>query len=98
MLSFSGFGGLRASSLKASGLHTYIYTNLNTLSSLLLYIKEEWQIKMMALVFFIAHEKGFTFHAQPQTGAYSCSDFDQGTHPVVLSTYPNMTPEKTLNQ
>ena len=21
----------------------------------------------------IAHEKGFKFHAQPQTGAYSCS-------------------------
>ena len=28
---------------------------------------------MMAMFFFIAHEKGFTFHAQPQTGAYSCS-------------------------
>ena len=27
---------------------------------------------MMALFFFIAHEKGFKFHAQPQTGAYSC--------------------------
>ena len=22
--------------------------------------------------FFIAHEKGFKFHAKPQTGAYSC--------------------------
>ena len=28
---------------------------------------------MMAMFFFIAHEKGFTFHAQPQYGAYSCS-------------------------
>ena len=27
---------------------------------------------MMAVVFFIAHVKGFKFHAQPQTGAYSC--------------------------
>ena len=29
---------------------------------------------MMAVFFFIAHEKGFKSHAQPQTGAYSCSD------------------------
>ena len=27
---------------------------------------------MMAAFFLIAHEKGFKFHAQPQTGAYSC--------------------------
>ena len=27
---------------------------------------------MMAVFLFIAHEKGFKFHAQPQTGAYSC--------------------------
>ena len=27
---------------------------------------------MMAVFFFIAHEKGFKFHVQPQTGAYSC--------------------------
>ena len=28
---------------------------------------------MMAAFLFIAHEKGFLlFHAQPQTGAYSC--------------------------
>ena len=27
---------------------------------------------MMALFFFIAHENGFKFHAQPQTDAYSC--------------------------
>ena len=27
---------------------------------------------MMAVFFFIAHEKGFKFHAQPQTGASSC--------------------------
>ena len=27
---------------------------------------------MMAVFFFITHEKGFKFHAQPQTGAYSC--------------------------
>ena len=29
---------------------------------------------MMAVFFFIAREKGLKFHAQPQTGAYSCSD------------------------
>ena len=27
----------------------------------------------MAVFFFTAHEKGFKFHAQSQTGAYSCS-------------------------
>ena len=27
---------------------------------------------MMAVFFFTAHKKGFKFHAQPQTGAYSC--------------------------
>ena len=27
---------------------------------------------MMAVIFFIADEKGFQFQAQPQTGAYSC--------------------------
>ena len=78
MLSFSGLGlgGLRASVLEASGLHD---TNLNTLSTqtprgqkMHGYIKEEWQIKRMAVFFFIAHEKGFKFHAQPQTGAYPC--------------------------
>ena len=70
-------GGLRASSLEAPGLHSD--TNLNTLSTqtprcleLLGHIKKEWQIKMMAVFFFIAHENGFKSHAQPQTGAYSC--------------------------
>ena len=28
---------------------------------------------MMAVSFFIAHEKGFKFHAKTQTGAYSCN-------------------------
>ena len=81
MLSFSGLGGLRASCLEASGLHD---TNLNTLSTqtprgqkVLGYIKLkklllQRQIKMMAECFFIAHDKGVTFYAQPQTGAYSC--------------------------
>ena len=75
MLSFSGLGASEPA-LEASGLHD---TNLNTLSTqtprgqkLHEYIKEEWQIKMMAVFFFIAHKKGFKFHAQPQTGAYSC--------------------------
>ena len=27
---------------------------------------------MMAVFYFIAHEKGFKFHAQPKTGAYFC--------------------------
>ena len=27
------------------------------------YIKKEWQIKTMAVFFFTAREKGFTFHA-----------------------------------
>ena len=64
--------------LEAPGLHDS-NSNLNTLSTLtprgqelLEHIKKEWQIKMMALFFFTAHEKGFRFHAQPQTGAYSC--------------------------
>ena len=39
---------------------------------LLGYIKEVWKIKIMAVFFFTTHEKGFKFHAQPQTGAYSC--------------------------
>ena len=72
-------GGLRASSLEAPGLYD---TNLNTLSiqtpipgpgqELLGHIKKEWQVKIMAVFFFIPHKKGFKFHAQPQTGAYSC--------------------------
>ena len=48
MLSFSGLGGLRASSLEAQGLYD---TKLNTLSAqtprgqeLLGHIKKEWQI------------------------------------------------------
>ena len=70
-----GLGGLRASSLEASGLHD---TNLNTLSTKttrgqeLLGHKKEWKIKMIAVFFFTAHEKGFKVHAQPQTGAYFC--------------------------
>ena len=38
-------------------------------------LKEDLKIKIMAVFSFIAHEnleKGFKFHAQPQTGAYSC--------------------------
>ena len=57
MLSLSGLGGLRASSLEASGLHD---TNLNTLSTqtprgqdLLGHIQKERQIQMMAVIFFI---------------------------------------------
>ena len=38
-------------------------------------LKKEWQIKMLAVFFFIAHEKGFKFHAQPQTDAYTFSWF-----------------------
>ena len=30
-------------------------------------------MKMMAMFFFITHKKGFKYHAQPETGAYSCS-------------------------
>ena len=30
---------------------------------------------MMAVFFFTAHEQGFTFHAQSQTGAYSCFNY-----------------------
>ena len=71
--------GARASSLEAPGLNE---PNLNTLSTqtprgqeLLGHIKKEWQIKMMAVFFFTTHEKGFKFHAQPKTGAYSCLAF-----------------------
>ena len=59
----------RSSSVEAPGLHD---TNFNTLSiqtprgqELLGHIKKEYKIE-------IAHEKGFKFHAQPQTGAYFC--------------------------
>ena len=75
MLSFSGLGGLRASSLEASGLHDTNLKHSNPQGPKIAlhgYIKEKWQIKMMAVFFFIAHEKGYKFHAQPQTGAYSC--------------------------
>ena len=68
----SGLGdlGVGASSLEAPGLHD---TNLNTLSTLTPRDQELLgHIKMMAVFFFTAHEKGFKFHAQPQTGAYSC--------------------------
>ena len=33
----------------------------------------------------IAHEKGFKFHAQPQTGAYSCLNMLED----LLGTVPN---------
>ena len=68
--------GLKASSLEAPCLHD---TNLNTLSTrtprgreLLRHIKLRVANQMIAVFLFIAHEKGFKFHAQPQTGAYSC--------------------------
>ena len=65
---FFRFGGLRASSLEAPGLHD---TNFNTPSTqtprgqeLLERIKEANQ--NMAVFFFIINEKGFKFHARPQ--------------------------------
>ena len=70
MLSFSVLVGLTASSLESLVLHD---TNLNTLSRQTprgqklhgyIKLKEEWQIKMMAVFFFIAHEKGFKFHGR----------------------------------
>ena len=39
---------------------------------------------MMAVFFFIAHEKGFKFHAQPQTGAYSSMSSNYTTANAVL--------------
>ena len=63
--------GLRASSLEAPGLHD---TNLNKLSTQTprgqeLTYQKEWQINKSKS----KNEKGLEFHAQPQTGAYSCS-------------------------
>ena len=64
---------------QALGASDPVDTNLNTLSTrtpsaknCFDTLKEEWQIKMMAAFFFIAQEKGFKFHAQSQTSAYSC--------------------------
>ena len=31
---------------------------------------------MMAVIFFIVHEKGFKFHGQPETGTYSYMGLD----------------------
>ena len=36
------------------------------------HIKKGWQIKIIAVIFLIAHENSFKFHLQSQTGAYSC--------------------------
>ena len=84
MLSFLGLGGLRPSEpapwrSQIRFIFTLHDTDLNTLSTQTPrgqkwhgYIYEEWQIKMMAVFFYIAREKGFEFYAQPQTGAYSC--------------------------
>ena len=76
MLSFTCLGGLRASSLKAPGfmtLSTQTFRGQELLGSKEI-LKKGWQIKKMACFFFITHQKGFTFHVQPQTGAYSCLD------------------------
>ena len=43
------------------------------------YSKEDWQTKIMAVFFFTAHEKGFKFHAQPQTNAYFLLVVEGGT-------------------
>ena len=37
---------------------------------------------MMAVFFFIALEKGLKFHAQPQTGAYSCFGVESVENPL----------------
>ena len=43
---------------------------------------------MMAMFFFIAHEKGFKFHARPQTGAYSCFHLKASAKMVIINSYP----------
>ena len=43
---------------------------------------------MMAVFFFIAHEKGFKFHAQPQTGAYSCFHLKASAEIVLINIIP----------
>ena len=54
---------LRASSLEAPGLHD---TNLNTLTTQTPRGQELDISKRVANLFFIAHEKGFKFHAPPK--------------------------------
>ena len=89
MLSSSGFGGLRASFLEASGLYD-IMTNLNTFSTqtprdqqLLGYIKEEWQIKMMAVFSLLFMKRVINFMRNPKLAhilvcccCNTLSDFD----------------------
>ena len=71
MMSFSGLGGLRASSPEAPGLQ--YDTNLNTLSTqtprgqkLHEYIKEKWQIKIMAVFFSSLMKRVFNFMRNPK--------------------------------
>ena len=89
MFSFSGLVGLGACFLEASSLHD---TNLNTLSTKTPGAKNCWDIlkksgksKILAMFFFIAYEKGFKFHTQPQTGAYSCLYSCDRSYPKLLN-------------
>ena len=87
ILSISDPAGLRTSSLEAPGLHD-TNLKIRGQDLLGHVIVKECQIKIMAPTAMftvtilqrakfkppniIAHEKGFRFHAQPTTGAYSC--------------------------
>ena len=66
---------------------------------LLGHIKKEWK-KMMAVFFFIAHEKGFKFHAQPQTGAYSCEHVNAFSffflRPMAMQLHCNFSQENNF--
>ena len=57
---------------------------------LLGHIKEEWQIKMIAVFFFITHEiKRVLFHAQPQTGANSSFHLKASAEMFLQSAFQN---------
>ena len=43
---------------------------------------------MTAVLFFTSHEKGLRFHAQPQTGAYSCFHLKPSAKIVLINSIP----------
>ena len=51
------------------------------------YITEEWQIKIMAVLFLIAHEKGLTFYAQPNCAYYYSCNFRAGPAQIILECF-----------
>ena len=67
--------------------HNFTYTQF-ILLCLFYHVYKESKFWGMAMFFFIAHEKGFKFHAQPQTGAYSCFHLKASAKMVLINSYP----------